>query len=204
MNMSHFEVVLAQSNHEERDNEAGLSPDELYGLYTNWCLLHNEEPQAPAALWAALKAHRITPARNRLVKKGPPITSLPAHRSSSERNRACFDPDSDRPEALPEQSRQGQEWSICRPLRGHSPRSLRLTIDLSLPQGERIDAALSKFRTQVGLLGPVNPCAGPPHQRATVSDYIVCWPAPGKGSCLCLGGSADSVMICLITPGLRP
>ncbi|MFJ6376122.1 hypothetical protein ACIQH9_10405 [Pseudarthrobacter oxydans] len=71
MSKSHFEVFLAQSIHEERDNEAGLSPDELYGVYTSWCLLNNEEPQAPAALWAALKARRITPAHNHLVMKGP-------------------------------------------------------------------------------------------------------------------------------------
>jgi hypothetical protein len=71
MSKSHFEVFLSQSFHQERDNEAGLSPDELYGVYTSWCLLNNEEPQAPAALWAALKAHRIRPAHNHLIMKGP-------------------------------------------------------------------------------------------------------------------------------------
>lgn len=82
MSNSHFDVFLAQSIHEKRDNEAGLSRDELYGVYTSWCLLNNEEPQAPEALWAALKAHRIAPAHNHLVMKGPAaadyiVTSAP-------------------------------------------------------------------------------------------------------------------------------
>jgi hypothetical protein len=67
----HFEEFLAQAVDQERDNEAGLEPDELYGVYTSWCLINHEEPQPPEALWAALKAHRIKPADNHVAMKGP-------------------------------------------------------------------------------------------------------------------------------------
>ncbi len=68
---SHFEVFLAQAIDEDRDAEAGLGPDELYGLYTSWCLLNKEAPHAPEALWEALKAHDIPPADNHVGMKGP-------------------------------------------------------------------------------------------------------------------------------------
>lgn len=68
--MSHFEAFLSQAVDEGRDTEAGLDPDELYGLYTSWCLLNNEDPRPPESLWQALKAHRIKPADNHLGMKG--------------------------------------------------------------------------------------------------------------------------------------
>ncbi|WP_258804226.1 hypothetical protein [Pseudarthrobacter sp. NS4] len=71
MSHPHFEVFLAQAIDEERHKEDGLSPDELYGLYTSWCLLNREEAQAPEALWEALKAHRIKPGHNHVGMKGP-------------------------------------------------------------------------------------------------------------------------------------
>ncbi|MET4592338.1 hypothetical protein [Arthrobacter sp. 754] len=71
MTNPHFEVFLAQSIREDAENEAGLDRDELYGVYTSWCLMNNEEPQAPEDLWAALKEHRIKPADNHLAMKGP-------------------------------------------------------------------------------------------------------------------------------------
>ncbi|MFE4544116.1 hypothetical protein [Arthrobacter sp. NPDC056727] len=71
MSQSHFEGFLTQAVFEEHDNDAGLSLDELYGVYTSWCLLNEEQPQDPAALWQALKAHRIRPEHNHLVMKGP-------------------------------------------------------------------------------------------------------------------------------------
>lgn len=71
MTHPHFEVFLAQAVDEEQDKEAGLGPDELYGLYTSWCLLNKEEPQPPEALWQALKTHRIKPRHNHVGMKGP-------------------------------------------------------------------------------------------------------------------------------------
>lgn len=74
MTYAHFEVFLAQAIDEARDNEAGLSPDELYGVYTSWCLLNKEEPAPPEALWEALAARRIKPADNHVGMKGPAAT----------------------------------------------------------------------------------------------------------------------------------
>ena len=71
MNDQHFEVFLAQSIDEKQDKEEGLRPDELYGLYTSWCLLNHKEPRPPEALWEALKAHRIKPGHNHLAMRGP-------------------------------------------------------------------------------------------------------------------------------------
>ena len=71
MKRPHFEDFLAEAVHEEPDNERGLSSDELYGLYTSWCLLKREQLQAPEALWEGLKAQGITPGNNHLVMTGP-------------------------------------------------------------------------------------------------------------------------------------
>lgn len=71
MSRPHFEAFFAQAIDEEKDRDTGLGPDELYGLYTSWCLLNNEEPQPSAALWEALKAHNIMPGHNHVGMKGP-------------------------------------------------------------------------------------------------------------------------------------
>jgi hypothetical protein len=71
MTHPHFEAFLAQAVNQEQGQETGLGADELYGLYTSWCLLSREEPQAPAALWEALKEHQIRPEQNDLGMKGP-------------------------------------------------------------------------------------------------------------------------------------
>lgn len=71
MSHPHFEAFLAQAVDEKQDRESGLGQDELYGLYTSWCLLTREEPQPPQALWEALKAHHIQPGHNHVGMKGP-------------------------------------------------------------------------------------------------------------------------------------
>ena len=71
MSRQHFEAFVSQAIDEEKDKDTGLGTDQLYGLYTSWCLLNNEEPQPPAMLWEALKAHNITPGNNHVGMKGP-------------------------------------------------------------------------------------------------------------------------------------
>lgn len=71
LNHPHFEEFLAQAVSEDPEIDPGLNPDELYGLYTSWCLLHKEEPQTPGALWDALEAHHIGLEHNHLVMRGP-------------------------------------------------------------------------------------------------------------------------------------
>jgi len=67
----HFHRFFAESLTTARNTEKGLSKDELYGLYTSWCLLHELSPEEPSALWAAMKEHRIEPGHNGLGMTGP-------------------------------------------------------------------------------------------------------------------------------------
>lgn len=71
MNQSHFEEFFLQALGEEPAREAGLSLDDLYGVYTSWCLLSREDVRAPELLWEALRDHGVTPENNHLVMKGP-------------------------------------------------------------------------------------------------------------------------------------
>jgi hypothetical protein len=71
MTSTDFEKFLSESVNQERDAESGLDADELYGLYTSWCLLNNVQPETPDALWAALKGRHISPGNNHLTMKGP-------------------------------------------------------------------------------------------------------------------------------------
>ncbi|MEE2523140.1 hypothetical protein V1639_12420 [Pseudarthrobacter sp. J75] len=71
MSSPHFEAFLAEATREEPDVEAGLSRDELYGVYISWCLMNNEEARPATALWAALRAQGTVPDSNRLVMTGP-------------------------------------------------------------------------------------------------------------------------------------
>jgi hypothetical protein len=71
MSASHFDRFVAECLATERNAENGLSEDELYGLYTSWCLLDQVTPERPAGLWAALKEHRIEPRKNTVGMTGP-------------------------------------------------------------------------------------------------------------------------------------
>lgn len=71
MTDTHIEKFLSQAVNEEHDVESGLDGDELYGLYTSWCLINQVEPEAPEVLWAALKVRHISPGQNHLTMKGP-------------------------------------------------------------------------------------------------------------------------------------
>lgn len=71
MPASHFEEFLAEAVVADREPGLGLGRDELYGLYTSWCLLHQVQLQAPEALWEALDEHGINPDNNNLSMTGP-------------------------------------------------------------------------------------------------------------------------------------
>lgn len=47
----------------------GLTDDELYGVYTSWCLLRRERPASSPAFWAAMREVGI-PDRRRSVRGG--------------------------------------------------------------------------------------------------------------------------------------
>ncbi|MFE4838106.1 hypothetical protein ACFRAU_25930 [Arthrobacter sp. NPDC056691] len=71
MHATQFEQFVAEALTTERETDTVLGPDELYGLYTSWCLIHNVQPDAPAALFAALKANGIDPQNCELAMTGP-------------------------------------------------------------------------------------------------------------------------------------
>lgn len=71
MTANHFEDFLAEAVVQDREPGMGLGRDELYGLYTSWCLIHKAQPQPPDALWEALEGHGISPDNNNLSMTGP-------------------------------------------------------------------------------------------------------------------------------------
>ncbi|MDP9989377.1 hypothetical protein J2S98_004567 [Arthrobacter oryzae] len=71
MPRTHFNTFITEAIDEDAPTEKGLRPDELYGLYTSWCLL-NKTPSLPdEALWEYLKSRGINPEDNHLGMKGP-------------------------------------------------------------------------------------------------------------------------------------
>lgn len=74
MTSTHFDRFLLESFTPGRESDAGLCKDELYGLYTSWCLINQVNPEPARSLWAALKEHRINPKRNCLAMTGPAAT----------------------------------------------------------------------------------------------------------------------------------
>ncbi|HEX2923260.1 MAG TPA: hypothetical protein VHS28_04455 [Chloroflexota bacterium] len=68
---AHFDRFLAEAFTTERETDRGLAKEELYGLYTSWCLLNHAEPQPAEDLWAALADHQIRPNANTLAMSGP-------------------------------------------------------------------------------------------------------------------------------------
>lgn len=68
---AHFDRFLAEALTTDRETDSGLAKEELYGLYTSWCLINHSEPEPAEALWAALKGHRIKPEDNTLAMSGP-------------------------------------------------------------------------------------------------------------------------------------
>lgn len=71
MPATHFEDFLAEAVVPDREPGLGLGRDELYGLYTSWCLIHKVKPQLPESLWTAMREHDIDPDSNNLSMTGP-------------------------------------------------------------------------------------------------------------------------------------
>jgi hypothetical protein len=71
MPATHFEDFLAEAVVPDREPGLGLGRDELYGLYTSWCLIQKAALQPPEALWEALADRGIDPDNNNLSMTGP-------------------------------------------------------------------------------------------------------------------------------------
>ena len=47
MTATHFDRFVAEALTTDRETDTGLSPDELYGLYTSWSLINQNQPETP-------------------------------------------------------------------------------------------------------------------------------------------------------------
>lgn len=74
MNSAHFDRFFAEAVRIDRATDGGLGEENLYGLYTSWCLLNELQPESPEALWAALRGAGIEPTNNNLAMTGPAAT----------------------------------------------------------------------------------------------------------------------------------
>ncbi|MBT2512285.1 hypothetical protein J7E82_01745 [Arthrobacter sp. ISL-30] len=61
MSQSRFRKFLADCIEKDGDPSVGLTPDELYGVYTSWCLIQRLEPESAKAFWAGMRANGIGP-----------------------------------------------------------------------------------------------------------------------------------------------
>lgn len=74
MDSTHFDRFLTEAVRTDRETDSGLGEDELYGLYTSWCVINSIQPESPNVLWAALRDERIEPKNNDLSMTGPAAT----------------------------------------------------------------------------------------------------------------------------------
>ena len=59
MTSTHFDRFLRESLITERETDAGLGKDELYGLYTSWCLLHEIAPVDDISFRSAMERRGV-------------------------------------------------------------------------------------------------------------------------------------------------
>jgi hypothetical protein len=67
---SQFDIFLHEATCPDQARDSSLDRDRLYGLYTSWCFINQQQPGTESNFWAAMK-HRISPRRNGLRMKGP-------------------------------------------------------------------------------------------------------------------------------------
>ncbi|UUL75576.1 hypothetical protein NG819_15480 [Pseudarthrobacter sp. Fe7] len=71
MSATHFDDFLRDSTNSDPGSEKGLNSEELFSLYTSWCLLNACPQESADNLWQALDARCIVPGRNALAMTGP-------------------------------------------------------------------------------------------------------------------------------------
>ena len=71
MDATKFDQFIAEALTTERETDTVFGPDELYGLYTSWCLIHQLQPAAPDSLFTALRERGIDADDCDLAMTGP-------------------------------------------------------------------------------------------------------------------------------------
>lgn len=74
MAVSHIDRFLSEATAPDQDGGSSLRKDQLYGLYTSWCLLNHSTPAAGTAFWSEMKTRRIRSSDSRLRMTGPAAT----------------------------------------------------------------------------------------------------------------------------------
>lgn len=70
---SQFDKFLQEATYLDQASEKTLDRDHLYGLYTSWCFINQQELSSEDGFWAAM-SQRINPDLNKLRMKGPAAT----------------------------------------------------------------------------------------------------------------------------------
>lgn len=71
MSATHFDGLVQDSLNGDPGSDKGLDSEELFGLYTSWCLLTGCPQESAEALWHALESRGIIPGKNTLAMTGP-------------------------------------------------------------------------------------------------------------------------------------
>jgi hypothetical protein len=67
---SQFDNFLHEATYLDQASDHTLDRDRLYGLYTSWCFINQQELGTEDSFWAAM-GKRISSAHNGLRMKGP-------------------------------------------------------------------------------------------------------------------------------------
>ena len=71
MSTTCFDAFVHDAISANPGSDHGLGCEQLFGLYTSWCLLNNYPVTSPEVLFAALRVRGIIPGHNTLAMKGP-------------------------------------------------------------------------------------------------------------------------------------
>ncbi|MCQ6273356.1 hypothetical protein M8J71_23215 [Pseudarthrobacter sp. R1] len=71
MSATHFDDFIRDAINSDPGSDKGLSSEELFGLYTSWCLLTECPSESADSLWRALIGRGIIPGKNALAMTGP-------------------------------------------------------------------------------------------------------------------------------------
>ncbi|MCY1235810.1 hypothetical protein D9M72_484390 [compost metagenome] len=70
MGVSKIDRFLSEATVPDQDGDASLRKDQLYGLYTSWCILNQFIPAAAGEFWSEMKTRRIRSTDSRLRMTG--------------------------------------------------------------------------------------------------------------------------------------
>ncbi|ABK04553.1 hypothetical protein Arth_3175 [Arthrobacter sp. FB24] len=70
MGVSKIDRFLSEATAPDQDGDASLRKDQLYGLYTSWCMLNQCIPAAAGEFWSEMKTRRIRSTDSRLRMTG--------------------------------------------------------------------------------------------------------------------------------------